>query len=359
MKFCSLTIFTAAIATALIGASPLAVAAEPGGSKLIVYTQKTMDQFFHVALEQNLEKAVKKAGYRFEAANSNNDSTLQNNQISNYIAKRPKAVVGNAVDSDAVNDVIKQVMDARIPIILVDNPASTAKVTGTVAYDNFGNGFMAGELLVAQLKAKFGSVKGRVVNVYGAMQSEASRLRKDGFDAVMAKYPAIDYVQVPGEGEQTKSQDALTNVIAQYNKKIDAVTSPSDAPGLGCAEALKIAGMWHVVGNKNHVIFVTGDGEPDAVQGLLAGYYDAIVVEDAYAYGPMAMDLLTNYVFKGQPIPTSGTYTNNDFFWKTAKFSNSDRGPVLMVPPYVMNASNARNDAHWGIQALKAEGKLK
>ena len=357
MKQFASRFMSAFLLTGLFGV--FASAAQAGESNLIVYTQKTMDQFFHVALEQSVERAVKEAGYAFESANSNNDSTLQNNQMLNFIVKHPKAIVANAVDSDALNDMTDQVMNAGIPVIMVDNPASTAKVNGTVAYDNYGNGVMAAEVVVRKLTEKYGSPKGRVVNVYGALSSESWRLRKDGFDEVMAKYPAIEYVLVPGEGEQTKSQDALTNVIAQYSKEIDAVTCPSDAPGLGCAEALKIADMWHKVGEKDHIIFVTGDGEPDAVLGLIDGYYDGIVVEDAFAYGPMAVDLLVNYVFKGQTVPTSGIYTNDNFYWKKAHFSDSERGPVLMVPPYVQDASNVMSDAHWGIQALKAEGQLK
>lgn len=348
-------VFALALLACVVGFASRASAQEPN---VIAYTQKTMDQFFHVALEQGVQKAVKEAGYVFESANSNNDSTLQNNQMQNFIFKHSKAIIANAVDSDALNDVSEQAMNAGIPVIMVDNPASTATVSGTVAYDNYGNGYMAGELVAQKLKEKYGTVKGRVVNVYGALSSESWRERKDGFDAAMAKYPDVDYVLVPGEGEQARSQDALTNIIAQYHQEIDAVTCPSDAPGLGCAEALKVAGMWHKVGDKNHIIFVTGDGEPDAVVGLIDGYYDGIIVEDAYAYGPMAVDLLTNYIFKGQTVPTSGTYTNNDFFWKTADFSDSDRGPVLMVPPYIMDGANAKDDAHWGIQALKAEGRF-
>jgi ABC-type sugar transport system substrate-binding protein len=187
------------------------------------------------------------------------------------------------------------------------------------------------------------------------MSSESWRLRKEGFDACMAENPGIEYVQVPGEGEQTKSQEALSNVIAQLNREVDAVHCPSDAPGLGCAEALKVAEMWYPVGDKRHVIFVTGDGEPDAVKGLMEGYYDGIVVEDAYAYGPMAVDLLVQYIFQGKAIPTSGTYTNENFYWKTAEFSKSDRGPVLMVPPYILDASNVNDQGHWGVMALKAE----
>lgn len=324
-------------------------------SELIVYTQKTLDQFFHVALQQNLEKAVLAEGLKFEVSNSNNDSTLQNNQMRNFIAKKPKGIVANAVDSDALNDSTKAAKDAGIPVIMVDNPASSAVVDGTVAYDNYNCGYMAGQIVVKKLVEKYGSAKGRVVNVYGAMSSESWRGRKEGFDKAMSENPKIEYVQVPGEGEQSKSQDALTNIIAQHSKKIDAVHCPSDAPGLGCAEALKVANMWKVVGDKAHVIFVTADGEPEAVQGLLDNFYDGIVVEDAYAYGPMALELLTQYIFKGKPVPTSGTYTNENFYWKTAQFSNSPRGPVLMVPPYVLDATNVHNDGHWGVMALKAK----
>lgn len=348
------------VATLVAGCSPTSnepgpSTDEPEESNLIVYTQKTMDQFFHVALQQKVEEAVLAAGYEVEVANCNNDSTLQNNQLLNFVAKQPAAIIANAVDSDALNDATKAATDAGIPVVMVDNPASTAVVNATIAYDNLSNGEMAAQVIVEKLTEKFGEPQGRVVNVYGAMSSECWRLRKEGFDAVMAEYPNIEIVEVPGEGEQAKSQEALSNVIAQFGGEIDAVHCPSDAPGLGCAEALKVANMWFPVGDEKHIIFVTGDGEPDAVKGLMEGYYDGIVVEDAYAYGPMAVDMITNYILKGETVPTSGTYTNEDFYWKTAEFSDSSRGPVLMVPPYLLDSSNINDDGHWGVAALEAE----
>ena len=326
-------------------------------SGLIVYTQKTMNQYFHVALQQKVEEAITAAGYQPEVANCNNDSTLQNDQMQNFISKHPKAIIANTVDSDALNDAANAAVAAGIPVVMVDNPASTAVVDCSIKFDNLKCGEMAAERIVEALEAKYCSPKGRVVNVYGAMSSECWRLRKDGFDAVMDKYPEIEKIEVPGEGERSKSQEALTNVIAKYDKEIDAVHCPSDDPGLGCAEAMQIAGMWHPVGDEDHVIFVTGDGEPDAVRFLQDGYYDAIIVEDAYAYGPMAVDMLVQYIFKGEPVPTSGTYTNEDFYWKTAEFMDGETGPILQVPPYALDSSNVNEDGHWGVAALKAEGK--
>lgn len=331
--------------------------ASDNGSDLIVYTQKTMNQYFHVALQEKVEEAVTAAGFKVEVANCNNDSTLQNDQFRNFISKNPRAIIANAVDSDALNDVANDAVKAGIPVIMVDNPASTAVVDGSVKFDNYECGKMAAERIVEALTEKYGSPKGRLVNVYGAMSSECWRLRKDGFESVITQYPDIEYIEVPGEGERAKSQEALTNVIAKYNGEIDAVHCPSDDPGLGCAEAMQIADLWYPVGDEKHVIFVTGDGEPDAVKFLKEGYYDAIIVEDAYAYGPIAVDLLTQYIFNGETIPTSGTYTNEDYYWKTAEFMDGETGPVLQVPPYALDASNVNEEGHWGVAALEAEGQ--
>lgn len=327
------------------------------GKGLIMYTQKTMNQYFHVALQEKVEEAARAAGYKPEVANCNNDSTLQNDQLQNFISKKPKAIIANAVDSDALNDAVNAAVAAGIPVVMVDNPASTAVVDCSIKFDNYRCGQMAAETIVAALIEKNGSAKGRLVNVYGAMSSECWRLRKDGFDAVIKEYPEIEYIEVPGEGERSKSQEALTNVIAKYKGKIDAVHCPSDDPGLGCAEALQIAGMWYPLGDENHIIFVTGDGEPDAVRFLQDGYYDAIIVEDAYAYGPMAVDMLTQYIFKGEKVPVTGTYTNENFYWKTAEFMDSESGPVLQVPPYALTINNVNEDGHWGVAALQAEAK--
>ena len=335
------------------GTMLLGTAAFASEGDTIVYTQKTMNQFFHIALQDKVQEAVENAGYTFEVANCNNDSTLQNDQMRNFISKAPKAIIANAVDSDALNDVTVEAMEAGIPVIMVDNPASTAVVTGSVKFDNYKCGQLCAQEIVDRLTEKNGAAQGRVVNVYGAMSSECWRLRKEGFESIISEYPDIEYVEVPGEGDRTKSQEALTNAIAKYNGEIDAVHCPSDDPGLGCAEALQIAGMWYPVGDENHVILVTGDGEPDAVAYLMDNYYDAIVVEDAYAYGPIAVDLLTEYVFKGEEIPTSGTYTNDAYFWKTAEFIEGETGPILQVPPYVLDASTLESEGHWGVAALE------
>jgi ABC-type sugar transport system substrate-binding protein len=143
------------------------------GTGLIVYTQKTLDQYFHVALQANAENAVKSARYNFEAANCNFDSALQTDQMMNFLLKNPVAVIANPVDSDSLVDAIARAKDQGIPVVVVDNPSTSGNVDVTVTFDNEKCGYMAGTETAKRLIAKYGSAKGRVVNVYGAMSSES------------------------------------------------------------------------------------------------------------------------------------------------------------------------------------------
>ncbi|MEM1485130.1 sugar ABC transporter substrate-binding protein [Oscillospiraceae bacterium PP1C4] len=332
-----------------------APAAPETSKKLVVYSQKTLDHYFHVALQESIKRAVEGKGYLFEAAVCNFDSALQTNQFLNFIPKKPIAIIANPVDSDSLIDAVGQANAAGIPVGVVDNQITGGNVGITVTFDNVKAGEMAAEEIVKLLKKKYGEEKGTVINVYGAMSSEAWRLRKEGFEAVINKYPNITYVATPGEGDMGKTQDALTNAIAQYGT-IDAVHCPSDSPGRGMIEALKLANMWKKVGEEGHVINVCIDGEPVAIENIEAGYFDASIVQDALAYGPVALAVIEAYVLAGKEIPTSGEYTNEDYYWKTAKFSTTKSGPSLVIPPYVADASNISDPRHWGKIAVKDWG---
>jgi len=331
------------------------VAKEDGDKGLIVYSQKTLDHYFHVALQESVKRAAESRGYKFEVAVCDFDSALQTQQVQTFIAKNPVAMIINPVDSDSLIDSTADAVAAGIPIGVVDNKITGGKIDITVTFNNELAGEMAAQEIIDRLIVKYGEAKGKVVNVYGAMSSEAWRLRKEGFEKVMANYPSVDYIAVPGEGDQGITQEALTNVIATQGT-IDAVHCPSDSPGLGLIEALKIADMWKTTKEEGHVIFVTIDGEPVAVKNVEDGYFDASIVQDALAYGPVALDIIEQYVLTGKDVPIDGEYVNEDYYWQKATFQQSDVGAALIIPPYVMDSSNIDDNRHWGKIAVNEWG---
>jgi len=323
-------------------------------NKTIVYSNKSLSYYFFVVCQEGVKKSAEGLGYKFDAAIADFDSAKQTSQWMNYIAQKPSAIISDPIDSEGLIDAVNKAADAGIPVGIIDTPTSGGNVAVTVAFDNKIAGEMAAEEIVKRLKEKYGEEKGTVVNIYGAMSSWAWRLRKEGFEEVIKKYPKIQYLDVPGEGDMTKTHDALINTIAKY-PEIDAVHCPSDTPSRGMMEALKQKNMWFKVGEKNHVIFVTIDGEPVANEQLAAGYYDATIAQDAVSYGEIAVELLNKYTFNGEKVPL-GKYTNDKYFWKECEIIDSPSGPYVAIPPYVIDNNNATDPKHWGNVATQVWG---
>lgn len=322
--------------------------------KSIVYSNKSLGYYFFVVCQESVKRTAEAAGFKFDAAIAEFDSAKQTSQFMNFVAQKPAAIVTDPIDSEGLIDAINKADAAGIPVAVIDTPTSGGKVAVTVAFDNKIAGIMAAQEIVKRLKEKYGEEKGLVVNIYGAMSSWAWRLRKEGFEEEIKKHPKITYLDVPGEGDMTKTHDALVNILAKY-PNIDAVHCPSDTPARGMAEALKQKNKWFKSGEKDHVIFVTIDGEPIANQMIAEGYYDASIAQDAVSYGKIAVNLLNKYTFKGEKVPF-GKYADSSYYWKECEIKDSPSGPYVAVPPYVIDSTNANDAKHWGNMAAKDWG---
>jgi ABC-type sugar transport system substrate-binding protein len=178
------------------------------------------------------------------------------------------------------------------------------------------------------------------------MSSSAWRARKEGFDAVMKKYPKIEYLAMPAEGDMRLTQDVLLNAISQHGF-IDAVHAPSDTPAMGLYEGLKQTNNLKKVGEKGHVIFVTIDAEPIALQRIEENWYDSTISQDAIAYGEIVLEMLAKYTLQGKEIPVGTTYKNDKYYWKSAEIIEGDVGPQMIIDPYVIDKSNYSDPSHW------------
>lgn len=311
----------------------------------IALAHKSLDYYIFVAMQEAAKKKTEEFGWDFESAVADFDSSKQMNQFTNFIAKKPLAIITDPNDSEGLVTAINNATKAGIPVGVMDTPTTGGDVGFTVSFDNYKAGEMAAQEIVKRLEEKYGEAKGKVLNVYGAMSSSAWRARKEGFEDVMKKYTNIEYIDMPGEGDMRLTQDALLNALSKH-KFIDAVHAPSDSPAMGLYEGLKQTDNLKKVGEEGHVIFVTIDAEPIALQRIEEGYYDATISQDGVAYGEILVDMLANYTLQGKEIPI-GTYENDNYYWKTAEIIKGDVGPQMIIDPYVIDASNYKDPSHW------------
>lgn len=312
----------------------------------ISLAHKSLDYYIFVAMQEAAKKKTEEFGWNFESAVADFDSSKQMNQFTNFIAKKPLAIITDPNDSEGLVTAIDNATQAGIPVGVMDTPTTGGDVNFTISFDNYKAGEMAAEEIIKRLEEKYGEPKGKVLNAYGAMSSSAWRDRKEGFEAVMKKYPNVEYIDMPGEGDMRLTQDALLNALSKH-KFIDAVHAPSDSPAMGLYEGLKQTDNLKKVGEEGHVIFVTIDAEPIALQRIEEGYYDATISQDGVAYGEILIEMLANYTLQGKEIPVGTTYENDKYYWKKAEVIEGDVGPQMVIDPYVIDGDNYDDPSHW------------
>lgn len=322
----------------------------------VPFANKSLDYYFFATEEEAVRRAVQKRKWEFQATNASFDNTKQLEQMQSLMLNQPSAIICDSIDSKAITSVISRYNQRNIPVAVIDTPADGGKVAVTVSFDNYQGGVMAAEEIVKRLEKRYGSAKGIVLNCYGALSSVAWRLRKEGFDSVMAKYPDITVLARPTDGLLENMLSVTLSTLSEY-PQLDAVHAPSDSPSRGIATALQQRGRWKKVDEDGHVIFVNIDGEPVAIHWIKEGHMDACVSQDPIAYGEIAVELLEKYSLKGAAVPL-GLYENNDYFWQHAEIINSSSGPALVIPPFIIDSSNVDDKRHWGTVA-EQDWKLK
>ena len=314
--------------------------------KLVPYSNKSLDYYFFVAQQDAVRRAVEAQGWEFQTVNADFDNTVQLQQWSSLLLRDPAAIISDPIDSQAIVSAIRRYNFKHIPVGIIDTPATGGDVAITVDFDNRAGGTMAAQQIVDRLKAKYGSPKGTVLNCYGALQSVAWRLRKEGFDAEMAKYPDIKLLDRPTEGLLKNMLSVTTSTLGEY-PDLDAVHAPSDTPSRGIVTALQQHGRWKKRGEQGHVIFVNIDGEPIGIQWIQQGYMDADISQDPIAYAEITVGMIARYALNKQAVPL-GPYHNAKYYWENGTIGSSPSGPSLVIPPFVIDAQNAADKRLWG-----------
>ena len=317
--------------------------------KVIAYSNKSLSYYFFVVQEEALKRAVEAKGWQFISTNASFDNSVQYDQFENYILRGVDAIITDPIDSEGIISVIQKAADKNIPVGVVDTPTMGGDVGVTVAFDNYRGGYMVGQRIAELLTKKYGEPKGIVLNTYGALESYAWRLRKQGMDDAMSEYPNITYLARPTEGDIEVTYNAAMNALAEY-PNIDAVHAPSETMARAVYNALNENGKLKKIGDPEHVIFITIDGEPIAMKWVKEGYLDATVSQDPIAYAEIALEMVVKYAMQGKKVPL-GEYDNNKYYFEKAPIVAGMSGPEIIIPPYYIDKSNVEDKRHWGYKA--------
>lgn len=234
---------------------------ETQDSKVIGYSNCEMSTPYRVAMVDEFETAIEEAGLDWEVivTDAQGDAAKQVNDMEDLMAKGVDAIVCSPMTSDTLAPVCKEVVDAGIPLILVDRLISTEDYTAYVGGDNTEMGRIAGEYIAEQIGGA-----GKVAMIEGDAGASATEERGSGFEEAIGQYPDIEIVaSVAGDFDQQPAMDAMEDILTK-NQELDAVFCQNDLMALGAKAACEAQ-------NRTDIKIVGCDGQKSTCELIMNG----------------------------------------------------------------------------------------
>ncbi|GHV34201.1 sugar ABC transporter substrate-binding protein [Synergistales bacterium] len=285
----SLFLLASVIGVLALGYQPVDASAAENKRFVIGVSQCHMNTPYRVALTTELQAEVEKRGLNWELilTDGQNNPNKQVNDAHDLMAKDVDLIIMAPTQSAPLTPVVGEIMDAGIPVLLVDRTIIGDKFSAFVGGDNIN----AGEVVAKYIIEKRGDSM-NVVEMQGTLGASATNDRHKGFRDYVAKYPNIKILSdQTGDFLRDKAL-ALTENILQANDKVDVLYCHSDNMALGAIEAIDAAG-------RKGEMFVFGtDGQKQACDKIRDGSITGTVF---YPTGAVEAVDIAYKILNGQP----------------------------------------------------------
>ena len=246
--------------------------------------------------------------YEITMADGKNDMAEQTNQVQNFITQGLDVIILNLVQTSSADAVIDMVVDAGIPLVLINREPLAYDADGntideayegildnpTVCYvgaDARQSGTFQGQMVLAldnkgdlngDGKVSYIMIEGDPENIDAQYRTQFSI--KALTDAGVEVEELFDQV---GNWDQTKGQELCASALTQFGDKVEVVFCNNDAMALGAATAITAAGR--TVGEDIYLYGV--DALEEAVQLIKEGEMSGTVLNDAMGQSHAAVDV--------------------------------------------------------------------
>jgi len=230
----------------------------------IGFSQGTMESSWRVNMVEGNKKYAEAnlPDVDLIVTNGENNASKQVSDVESLIAQGVKVLIISPVTADALTPVVKQAMDAGIPVVTLDRKVNT-DVTVHIGADNVLIGKTAGEFVCETLGGE-----GNVIEIQGTAGASATVDRHDAFHAVLAeKCPGVTVVadQVANYVREPAIK-FMEDMLQRFGPgEIDLVYAHNDDMALGAVTALEAAGRL------DEVKVVGIDGENAAYDAIKEG----------------------------------------------------------------------------------------
>jgi ribose transport system substrate-binding protein len=267
------------------------------GATRIAVVPKGASAEFWKAIHAGAVKAGKELGVEilWKGPIKDDDLKAQIDVVQSFTAQGVSGITLAPLSDKGLAGAVHQATAANIPVIVFDSDLKGKDHLSFIATDNYAGGKLGGEEL-----ARLVGGKGNVIMLRYVEGSASTAKREAGFLDAMKTHPAIKVVSENQYGGATtesafQSAESLLAGTKAASGGVDGVFCVAEATTLGMLLALEKQGL----GGK--LKFVGFDTSSKLVDGIHRGLLDAIVVQDPFKMGYLAVKKMSEHL-KGQTI---------------------------------------------------------
>jgi ribose transport system substrate-binding protein len=230
---------------------------------VIGFSQATMNHPWRVAMVEGNKKfaAEHYSNVDLIITDGQNQATKQVSDVESLMARGVKVLIISPLQAQALTPIVKQVMDAKIPVVTLDREVDT-KVTCKIGAENKPIGEGAAKFILEKLDGK-----GNIIEIQGTAGASATIDRHNAFrdslkDAPGIKVVADQYCDYLREPAVKFAEDMLQRFGPG---QIQAIYAHNDEMALGAAKAVADAGR------SKEMIIIGIDGENSAFEAVKDG----------------------------------------------------------------------------------------
>ncbi|HPD13554.1 MAG TPA: substrate-binding domain-containing protein [Planctomycetota bacterium] len=243
---------------------------------------------FWPTVERGAQAAGKELGVEiiWQGATDETKYIEQQQIVKTMISRKVDGIVLAPTSKTALVDVVKQAVDAKIPVSIIDSAIDTDVYVSFVATDNYAGG-VTGARRLAEILGK----KGKVALIKVIPGSASTTAREEGFRETLKKeFPDMQLVaEEYGMSQSTKSLEVTSNILTA-NPDLDGIFAANEPGAIGALNAVK---------NKNLVgkVKIVGfDASPILLAGIRDGSLDSTIVQDPFSMGYQGVKAIVDHL---------------------------------------------------------------
>jgi len=220
------------------------------------------------------------------------DRESQIKVVENFVRRGVSGIVLAPLDDTALCMPVRDAVNNRIPVVIIDSGLKGEDYVSFVATDNYVGGRKGGEHL-----AKILGGKGKVIMLRYQEGSASTMKREKGFLDALEKYPEIEVVSSNQYGGATTESAYLAseNLLAPLRTPdggltIDGIFCPNESTAFAMLRALQDSGL------AGKVKYVGFDSSERLVKGLETGEIHGLVLQDPINMGYLGVKTMVKHL---------------------------------------------------------------